>query len=88
MTGTLHPAGWGAAMGYPGIVLDENGEEVEGFLFSSDKLSDHWGKLDEFEGEVYGRVLAVVKLRDHSTVDAYVYELKDKQAATKKPDRR
>ncbi len=88
LTGTLHPAGWGATMGYPGIVLDEYGEEVEGFLFSSDKLSDHWGKLDEFEGEVYERVLAVVKLKDNSTVDAYVYALKGKHAATKKPNRR
>ncbi len=34
--------------------------------------------LDEFEGEAYERVLAVVKLRDNSTVDAYVYALKGK----------
>ena len=76
VTGTLHPEGWGATMGYPGIVLREYGEEVEGLLFSSDKLSGHWAMLDEFEGEVYERVLAVVKLRDNSMVDAYVYALK------------
>ena len=78
VTGTLHPEGWGATMGYPAIVLSEYGEDVDGFLFSSDKLSDHWAKLDEFEGEAYERVLAVVKLRDNSTVDAYVYALKGK----------
>ena len=78
VTGTLHPEGWGAAMGYPAIVLGEYGDEVEGFLFSSDDLSDHWSRLDEFEGEAYERVLAVVSLRDKSTVDAYVYALKGK----------
>ena len=78
VTGTLHPKGWGAAMGFPGIVLGEYGDEVEGFLFSSDRLSDHWAKLDEFEGEAYERFSAVAKLRDNSTVDAYVYALKGK----------
>jgi gamma-glutamylcyclotransferase (GGCT)/AIG2-like uncharacterized protein YtfP len=36
VTGTLLQEGWGAAMGYPGIVLDERGDEVKGFLFSSE----------------------------------------------------
>jgi len=62
-------------MGYPGIDLDEHGDEVQGFLFSSEKLSDHWAKLDAFEGESYERVLTVVKLRGNRTVDAYIYTL-------------
>ncbi len=74
--GTLHPEGWGAGMGYPGIVLDKDGEAIEGFLFSSDKLSDHWAKLDKFEGEGYERVLVVAKRKDNSAVDAYVYTLR------------
>ena len=37
-------------MGYPGIVLDVQGIEIQGFFFSSEKLSDHWARLDEFEG--------------------------------------
>ncbi len=78
VTGTLRPEGWGATMGYPAIVLDENGDEVAGFLLSSDKLSDHWSRLDEFEGEAYERVLAVARLKDDRTVDAYVYVLKGK----------
>lgn len=76
VTGTLHSEGWGATMGYPAIVLDKFAEEVEGFLFSSDKLSDHWAMLDEFEGEAYERVLTVVKLRNGCQVDAFVYALK------------
>ena len=63
-------------MGCPGIDLDEQGNEVEGFLFSSENLSCHWAALDEFEGEAYERVLTKVKLKDGSTVDAYVYVLR------------
>ncbi len=74
--GTLYPEGWGATLGYPALVLDERGSDVEGFLFSSDKLEEHWAKLDEFEGEGYERVLTTVKLKGKSTVDAYVYVLK------------
>ena len=42
LKGTLLEQGWGAAMGYPGIIPDEAGEVVEGFLFSSTQLTDHW----------------------------------------------
>ena len=75
VSGSLRQEGWGAAMGYPGIDLDEHGDEVQGFLFSSEKLSDHWAKLDAFEGKSYERVLTVVKLRGNRTVDAYIYTL-------------
>ena len=75
VVGTLHPEGWGAAAGYPGIVLDERGGEVEGLLFSSEKLAEHWDRLDEFEGEGYERVLTTAKRKDGTTVDAYIYKL-------------
>jgi gamma-glutamylcyclotransferase (GGCT)/AIG2-like uncharacterized protein YtfP len=80
VTGTLHQEGWGAAMGYPGIVLDQNGTKIHGYLFSSENLSNHWSELDEFEGESYLRVLTIVKLKDKRTVEAYIYELKDREA--------
>ena len=76
VTGTLRHEGWGAELGYPGIDLDEHGEEVEGFLFTSENLSDHWATLDEFEGEAYRRVLAKVKFGDGSIVDAHIYTLR------------
>jgi gamma-glutamylcyclotransferase (GGCT)/AIG2-like uncharacterized protein YtfP len=76
--GMLRPEGWGAAVGYPGIDLDEEGGEVEGFLFSSENLPGHWAALDEFEGEAYERVLTEVKLEDGSTGDAYIYTLRGK----------
>ena len=74
--GTLSPEGCGATFGYPVIVLDRFGDEVDGFLFSSDKLSEHWAKLDEFEGEGYERVLTMAILSNKSTVEAYEYVLK------------
>ena len=76
--GTLRQEGWGAEMGYPGIDLKEQGDEIPGFLFSSEKLSEHWAKLDEFEGEAYERVLTVVKLTNNRTVTAYIYALRRK----------
>ena len=74
--GKLRQAGWGAEMGYPGIDLDENGEEIEGFLFVSENLSNHWNALDDFEGEGYARVITRAKLEDGSVVDAYIYTLR------------
>jgi len=32
VTGSLRQEGWGAAMGYPGIDLNEQGKEIQGFL--------------------------------------------------------
>ena len=74
--GRLDPEGWGATLGYPGIVLDEAGEEVAGFVFSSGNLSQHWEKVDEFEGEGYERARTLAKLSDGRKVDAYIYVLK------------
>ena len=66
-------------MGYPGIDLDENGEEIEGFLFISENLSKHWRVLDDFEGESYERVITQARLGDGSEVDAYIYRLRTEQ---------
>ena len=73
-----HPKqqGWGAEMGYPGLVLDEAGEEIKGFIFSSEHLKKHWDALDEFEGEQYKRVLTEVYLDDGSSTEAHIYVLR------------
>ena len=76
LRGTLLQEGWGADMGYPGIVPTEEGDEVEGFLFSSDYLADHWPKLDEFEGEGYERVPVTVRVNRTKHIAAFVYALK------------
>jgi gamma-glutamylcyclotransferase (GGCT)/AIG2-like uncharacterized protein YtfP len=87
--GTLLQEGWGAAVGYPGIVLDKRGGEVRGVLFSSESLAEHWARLDEFEGEGYERVLTTVKLKDGTAVDAYIYRLRgngSRSALSSKPE--
>src|SRR5688500_1763892 len=76
VTGTLLQEGWGAAAGYPGIVLGEHGGEVKGLLFSSESLAEHWARLDAFEGEGYERVVTTVQREDGTVVDAYVYALR------------
>lgn len=75
--GRLFAQGWGAAMGYPGIVPDESGDEVPGLVFASAELHRHWSRLDEFEGEGYERVLIKATLEDGTLVDANVYKLND-----------
>lgn len=70
--GHLKQSGWGAAQGYPGLVLDPAGEDVEVFLFESDDLPAHWQRLDAFEGDGYQRVVVQVKTGDQM-VEAYIY---------------
>ena len=71
----LKPQGWGAQMGYPGIVLDDTGDEIQGYIFCSDKLDDHWDELDDFEGKEYKRVLVTAKTKGNMEVEAYIYIL-------------
>ena len=78
-TGTLLPEGWGAAAGYPGIVLDAQGGSVAGLLFTSERLAEHWPRLDAFEGDGYERVLTTVTRADGTRVEAYVYALSASQ---------
>lgn len=74
--GTLHEKGWGATMGYPAVKLSDNGDFIEGYVFSSNQLKNHWEALDEFEGEAYKRVLTKVVLKNETITEAYVYALK------------
>lgn len=73
VTGTLLPHGWGAALSYPAIRLDRGADAVEGFLFTSDSLAEHWARLDDFEGDRYERVLTEVHLSDGGIAEAFIY---------------
>jgi len=70
--GRLVAAGWGAKLGYPGLVLDPQGDHVEVCLFESSELPDHWRRLDEFEGPGYRRVVTHVQTAN-GEVDAWIY---------------
>lgn len=82
--GRLVAEGWGAAQGYPGLVLDspsndtdtdEQEEEVGGYVLASHQLGDLWAMLDAFEGQGYRRVRTTVALSGGGEVSAYVYVL-------------
>ena len=51
-------AGWGAAMGYPGLILDDATDEIAVQILTSHDLPDHWARLDAFEGPGYRRRVA------------------------------
>jgi len=72
--GRLLEEGWGARLGYPGLVLDPEAGEVEVQLFESADLPDHWPRLDAFEGAGYRRVVAQVRT-DDGAFDACIYVL-------------
>jgi gamma-glutamylcyclotransferase (GGCT)/AIG2-like uncharacterized protein YtfP len=81
VSGTLWEHGWGAALGYPGIVIDEQGtDQIDGLVFTSEALDQHWDRLDEFEGAGYRRVVTRATLATGGVVDVYVYVLTEAPA--------
>ena len=77
VSGRLMAAGWGAGIGYPGLILDEGGEDVPGFVLESAALATEWPRLDAFEGDEYARVEARVRLASGGAVEAFVYVIRD-----------
>ena len=75
--GRLLEAGWGAGIGYPGLLIDDDGEEVRGFVLTSTALDGEWDRLDKFEGSEYERVQSSVTLADGRQVTAFVYVVAD-----------
>ena len=78
--GYLFEAGWGAAQGFPGIRLDNEGPEVSGWLFRSRDLVEHWERLDRFEGPGYRRVEVTAKVANGEVLPACIYELQPHEA--------
>lgn len=72
--GRLIAEGWGAALGYPGLVLDPAGDAVGVFLLESPDLPDHWARLDAFEGDGYRRAVTRVDTAN-GEVEASIYVL-------------
>jgi len=59
------------------LVLDDSGNRVQGFLFTSENLLNHWQVLDDFEGAEYERVPVDVVTADGVTVKSYIYMIKE-----------
>ena len=49
------------------------GTLAPGHVFTSDFLTEHWKRLDEFQGEGYEPVVAEAHLCDGSPVSAHLY---------------
>jgi len=72
--GRLVEAGWGAALGYPALVLDPGGPAVDVQVLESPDLPARWPHLDDFEGPGYERVLTTVHTAG-GDVAAHLYVL-------------
>ena len=79
--GVLVDAGWGAALGYPGLRLTDDGNKISGMVFMSSDLPRFWQELDAFEGEQYTRVLAPATLQTGEVVQVCVYALRESAQA-------
>jgi gamma-glutamylcyclotransferase (GGCT)/AIG2-like uncharacterized protein YtfP len=72
--GALVQQGWGAALGYPALILDPEGPAVEVQIFESTDLPSHWPRLDVSSGDLgwspvdAGRYLSI-PLSSFLTVD-------------------
>ena len=74
--GSLVEAGWGAKLGYPGMILDPDGGSIDVFVFESRALVDHWQRLDAFEGPGYRRIAIDVSTTE-GVLPASIYVLLD-----------
>ena len=73
--GTVHGQKYeDAGLGYPGLVLDDEGPKVDILVFESSDLPEHWARLDTFEGSDYRRTVTAVST-DDGTLSASIYEL-------------
>ena len=73
--GVVHTLDWGPDQGLPALVLDQTAPKVSGFVFSTEKLAQHWPMLDEFEGFQYERVRVMVELESGETIESWTYQM-------------
>ncbi len=76
--GQLFSSGWGAALGFPGLILDPLGPLVNVYVFESPELPKHWNRLDDFEGDGYRRVVTRVDTQG-GVRTAWIYTLAEER---------
>ncbi len=74
--GTVIQIDSGPDAGYPALIPDPDGPEVEVLVLESAELGEHWDRLDAFEGPGYARVVVDVATA-HGVLLAYAYVLAD-----------
>ncbi|WP_456432307.1 gamma-glutamylcyclotransferase family protein [Nitratifractor sp.] len=74
--GFVDPRGWGLTGGYPALILSEEGEGIDGMLFTSPSMPRILPQLDAYEGEEYIRSVAWVERDTGERVRAWVYLLR------------
>lgn len=70
--GKLVRRGWGAALGYPALILADDGDAIQVHLFLSPDLPQHWDRLDAFEGPEYRRASVQVQTPE-GFLEAWIY---------------
>ena len=77
-TGYVHgmyiDGGWGQKLGYPSMIWHSEGEQIPVSVLVSENLSDHWERLDQFEGADYQRILIPVFQQGEVKWVANIYE--------------
>ena len=73
--GKRHKQGWGVHKGHPGFIPGENGDIVNGLVFTSSDLPANWSRLDKFEGADYKRIPIKATLEDGGIVLAQIYSV-------------
>ena len=73
--GFFDKKGWLKTQGFPAVIIDENGNTIYRYLFSTEELSKNWQMIDDFESDLYQRVKTSVFLENNHQVIAYIYEL-------------
>ncbi|HBA33340.1 MAG TPA: hypothetical protein DCZ12_04310 [Gammaproteobacteria bacterium] len=75
--GTLYPPGTPPIVAYPVIKLEPSGTLINGLIFTSAALRQHWQRLDHFEGEEYERVVTQARTTKGEPRTVYIYVLNE-----------
>jgi len=73
--GTKHNIGWGIHKGHPGFIPDQDGDIVNGLIFTSNDLPANWVRLDKFEGADYQRISINATLENGNIIQAQIYSV-------------
>lgn len=77
LRGTMLNPDWRSTGGYPSMILATDSGSIEGLVFESKDLANHWTMLDSFEGDGYQRELSEAELQGGETVAVFVYTHRD-----------